>query len=96
MVRFIISLAREIRIDIINLHSNMVRFIIHRYNRRYTQKLQIYIPIWLDLLYLYRQLVYTNLKYLHSNMVRFIILMFDNYIALDMHLHSNMVRFIMI
>ena len=33
----------------------------------------IYIPIWLDLLYLYRQLVYTNLKYLHSNMVRFII-----------------------
>ena len=33
----------------------------------------IYIPIWLDLLFLYLYLVHRKLFHLHSNMVRFII-----------------------
>ena len=33
----------------------------------------IYIPIWLDLLYIYKSRSFNNKWYLHSNMVRFII-----------------------
>ena len=56
-----------------NLHSNMVRFIIDSIYIYSDIKLFIYIPIWLDLLcntYNDLQMPRTDL---HSNMVRFII-----------------------
>ena len=50
----------------------MVRFIINKKEEEWEADGQIYIPIWLDLLYL--KTVERDLKYynLHSNMVRFI------------------------
>ena len=56
-----------------DLHSNMVRFIINQLVFLLPLRLQIYIPIWLDLL---QSLIYrlvSILVNLHSNMVRFII-----------------------
>ena len=55
-----------------NLHSNMVRFIIEGVNKMYVCNNCIYIPIWLDLLYIAYIVAYTHKKNLHSNMVRFI------------------------
>ena len=79
----------------INLHSNMVRFIImivrgaqfaiskftFQYGQIYYKRFNsfssllnnIYIPIWLDLLYNYKFKLFITLTNLHSNMVRFII-----------------------
>ena len=60
------------------------------------KEVEIYIPIWLDLL-LERNLFVRCLKeYLHSNMVRFIIFYQHNLLVTFFHLHSNMVRFIII
>ena len=51
----------------------MVRFIIKdKYLLKFKPAL-IYIPIWLDLLWLYNRHYYIRPKHLHSNMVRFII-----------------------
>ncbi len=57
-----------------NLHSNMVRFIISKFSLFFLSNSKIYIPIWLDLLYTYINIVEDILKNLHSNMVRFIML----------------------
>ena len=106
----------QCRTEKINLHSNMVRFIIYIYylyqvkiiaftfqygQIYYTElfnikkiKKEIYIPIWLDLLFsdLYDSGI--DLTNLHSNMVRFII-SFVYFLNLKKrNLHSNMVRFI--
>ena len=60
--------------DFLNLHSNMVRFIMEKSISKETSKYAIYIPIWLDLLQQQaRQLSNLHLD-LHSNMVRFIII----------------------
>ena len=98
MVRFIINDRVDNNyIQEINLHSNMVRFIIQCYSkksgrlRRFTfqygqiyytmllkekwQTQKIYIPIWLDLLFLLRKKKRPPKLYLHSNMVRFIIIL---------------------
>ena len=56
-----------------NLHSNMVRFIIRRTNDCRRFNFNIYIPIWLDLLYFNYKEQQEEQKDLHSNMVRFII-----------------------
>ena len=58
----------------IYLHSNMVRFIIHRSLFPFLLLLIIYIPIWLDLLSTGQKQDFSALKNLHSNMVRFIII----------------------
>ena len=60
-------------IEVKDLHSNMVRFIIIRIFPYPSQISSIYIPIWLDLLF---ELITCELAPepdLHSNMVRFII-----------------------
>ena len=56
-----------------DLHSNMVRFIIDLNNEIDNISKRIYIPIWLDLLYILKKEYNYFLKNLHSNMVRFII-----------------------
>ena len=56
-----------------DLHSNMVRFIIQFGYGLLTRNEQIYIPIWLDLLWSKKIIWYMEKAYLHSNMVRFII-----------------------
>ena len=55
-----------------NLHSNMVRFIMKKrvFNLMYNE--EIYIPIWLDLLYPIEAYLSAKQSHLHSNMVRFI------------------------
>ena len=55
------------------LHSNMVRFIIPRSNNGFNECNCIYIPIWLDLLFLSANWGESPSNDLHSNMVRFII-----------------------
>ena len=57
----------------INLHSNMVRFIINKTIVGYQTNFSIYIPIWLDLLCLVKDNIWAREEHLHSNMVRFII-----------------------
>ena len=57
----------------LNLHSNMVRFIIRKPSGIRRNDNIIYIPIWLDLLSTYHKNTYSQQKHLHSNMVRFII-----------------------
>ena len=57
----------------INLHSNMVRFIISIRTQYKCSKRIIYIPIWLDLLLSELCQINSVSTYLHSNMVRFII-----------------------
>ena len=57
-----------------NLHSNMVRFIIHFPQSTSISLSLIYIPIWLDLLYLSIKQFKENYNNLHSNMVRFIMI----------------------
>ena len=57
----------------VNLHSNMVRFIICNDKIGCRKTYGIYIPIWLDLLSLLSIASLIILFYLHSNMVRFII-----------------------
>ena len=54
----------------------------------------IYIPIWLDLLYIQHSQIRIYKNHLHSNMVRFIILVSDFMGRKLDNLHSNMVRFI--
>ena len=56
-----------------DLHSNMVRFIIYEIDVYKTKHNIIYIPIWLDLLYINDEQAEYNFANLHSNMVRFII-----------------------
>ena len=51
----------------------MVRFIINYQYRVIFILKNIYIPIWLDLLYYLKMLFFVYFLYLHSNMVRFII-----------------------
>ena len=67
-------MARYANDKIIDLHSNMVRFIICRLYIFFYHYLFIYIPIWLDLLCLLSSSVDTEHRDLHSNMVRFIII----------------------
>ena len=55
------------------LHSNMVRFIILSSRCLYKNKYIIYIPIWLDLLFVLVLFFAPTRRHLHSNMVRFII-----------------------
>ena len=64
---------RRSAIQLVNLHSNMVRFIIisNKYFRHIME--YIYIPIWLDLLLLRIDQILLSHHHLHSNMVRFII-----------------------
>ena len=57
----------------LNLHSDMVRFIIIKYFIAKTTFSFIYIPIWLDLLWSCKKFASELGDYLHSNMVRFII-----------------------
>ena len=57
----------------INLHSNMVRFIMKSKREKEFIMNLIYIPIWLDLLLKSYFKFSFLLFYLHSNMVRFII-----------------------
>ena len=52
----------------------MVRFIILREMFQIQKFLEIYIPIWLDLLYYFYRGKKNLLSNLHSNMVRFIIM----------------------
>ena len=58
----------------------MVRFIIMLKISPHVLVIDIYIPIWLDLLYSNCMLKVSPHVYLHSNMVRFIIVVFENYI----------------
>ena len=58
-----------------NLHSNMVRFIMHKGKRFAMDGKSIYIPIWLDLLFEQYKYGHKGFSDLHSNMVRFIIYM---------------------
>ena len=51
----------------------MVRFIIRKDNKEIKPFVKIYIPIWLDLLYIRSKLIEFVFIDLHSNMVRFII-----------------------
>ena len=51
----------------------MVRFIIANIGRRQYYGWHIYIPIWLDLLFVIGKLDKDIIRDLHSNMVRFII-----------------------
>ena len=70
LLLIIFSSCSTLKLD---LHSNMVRFIIHSILFFKNPLTRIYIPIWLDLLLLsnvYMELIF---RYLHSNMVRFII-----------------------
>ena len=55
-----------------NLHSNMVRFIMNNIIMGHIRDLEIYIPIWLDLLYGENNTKRAHYHNLHSNMVRFI------------------------
>ena len=55
---------------------------------------QIYIPLWLDLLFLKMKKLMYNKKDLHSTMVRFIICSELQFFSCFEHLHSTMVRFI--
>ena len=55
------------------LHSNMVRFIMIIELHFKIVDIRIYIPIWLDLLYIKVIAKHFTNVYLHSNMVRFII-----------------------
>ena len=55
-----------------DLHSNMVRFIINEYCLMIIDNVEIYIPIWLDLLFVLLFIVIPPFLDLHSNMVRFI------------------------
>ena len=74
MVRFIMNDLRESGLNpLADLHSNMVRFIIISREAERRGSPQIYIPIWLDLLYAGYFLYLQNVYNLHSNMVRFII-----------------------
>ena len=58
---------------ILNLHSNMVRFIIKDKILKTKNEIAIYIPIWLDLLS-HETCTHARIcSNLHSNMVRFII-----------------------
>ena len=54
----------------------------------------IYIPLWLDLLLLYPEMVYGMKMDLHSTMVRFIIILLNYCYQEEYDLHSTMVRFI--
>ena len=73
----------------------MVRFIILYLYFLKPLFLYIYIPIWLDLLYILYNFSSNNTHDLHSNMVRFIMKSGKNLQdALQLNLHSNMVRFI--
>ena len=67
------SLSSLFRLSFIDLHSNMVRFIIYYTFIRYMYYISIYIPIWLDLLWDAEAVIYEVWEDLHSNMVRFII-----------------------
>ena len=51
----------------------MVRFIIMISHISFSVLIKIYIPIWLDLLFLLTKHYNIQFHYLHSNMVRFII-----------------------
>ena len=51
----------------------MVRFIMIKQQQRYKKCMEIYIPIWLDLLYDFLTSLKNAENNLHSNMVRFII-----------------------
>ena len=73
MVRFIIKITKPGELWDMHLHSNMVRFIIYKENKKITRRNTIYIPIWLDLLYYKHPKQARQSHYLHSNMVRFII-----------------------
>ena len=74
MVRFIIEPTNPKSLHNINLHSNMVRFIMSAECLYDFLLYAIYIPIWLDLLSILKKLKSFRKEYLHSNMVRFIIL----------------------
>ncbi len=52
----------------------MVRFIIETTFIIYLFQINVYIPIWLDLLFIFINYMYQSKIGLHSNMVRFIIL----------------------
>ena len=47
----------------------------------------IYIPIWLDLLYLCKHYLFARMKYLHSNMVRFIIISYLSTSCFIIHIY---------
>ena len=51
----------------------MVRFIINKTTTNHQSEFYIYIPIWLDLLYMKLDTNGNYIPDLHSNMVRFII-----------------------
>ena len=51
----------------------MVRFIIFEYSSMNIAEILIYIPLWLDLLFLVWKEFSMTMKNLHSTMVRFII-----------------------
>ena len=74
MVRFIIGnktyISQQEQLD---LHSNMVRFIIYEVQVLNMLIAMIYIPIWLDLLLKGAYKQPKGHANLHSNMVRFII-----------------------
>ena len=55
----------------------MVRFIIYKWFKESDYLWNIYIPIWLDLLFDKIKKMFENIINLHSNMVRFII--FEEY-----------------
>ena len=58
----------------------MVRFIINEYCLMIIDNVEIYIPIWLDLLFVLLFIVIPPFLDLHSNMVRFIIqIAFNDY-----------------
>ena len=72
----------------------MVRFIILSADAKKKLFGDIYIPIWLDLLFRNRSVCVELVEYLHSNMVRFIIQAMRHSNIQYRYLHSNMVRFI--
>ena len=94
MVRFIISLLAHNN----SLHSTFT----FQYGQIYYRPsaycceifIAIYIPIWLDLLWLLSVFYFVHYCHLHSNMVRFIIKKRLPTMLGVTDLHSNMVRFI--
>ena len=65
----------------------MVRFIIDKLLKNINEREEIYIPIWLDLLFIEYEVDGIPITNLHSNMVRFIIFSFPNHLYLHIKIY---------
>ena len=73
MVRFIIDTPLSLLIGFLLFTFQYGQIYYYIYPYACLKQSNIYIPIWLDLLFLYMLLVFLPVMNLHSNMVRFII-----------------------